>query len=263
MGKVFIFDAAKCNGCRNCQLACKDEHVDNEWLPYAKPQPDTGQFWTSMEEIIRGQVPKVKVSYVMHRCQHCDNAPCMNAAPDAVYKREDGLVIIDPVKAEGKRELVDVCPYGAIFWNEELSIPQKCTGCAHLVDEGELPHCVDVCPHEALRFGDEEDFADEIAKAEAIMPERAASDEPRMYYLNLPKRFIGGIIVDLEADEVIIGARCWRPRPTSSATSGSTRFPPQGLGYTSKPMAISLESSRQIPPMKIKTLVRSSSILTS
>lgn len=152
MGKVFIFDAAKCNGCRNCQLACKDEHVDNEWLPYAKPQPDTGQFWTSMEEIIRGQVPKVKVSYVMHRCQHCDNAPCMKAAPDAVYKREDGLVIIDPVKAEGKRELVDACPYGAIFWNEELSIPQKCTGCAHLVDEGELPHCVDVCPHEALRL---------------------------------------------------------------------------------------------------------------
>lgn len=68
-------------------------------------------------------------------------------------------------------------------------------------------HCVDVCPHEALRFGDEEDFADEIAKAEAIVPERAASDEPRMYYLNLPKRFIGGIIVDLEADEVIIGAK--------------------------------------------------------
>lgn len=131
----------------------------------------------------------------------------MKAAPDAVYKREDGLVIIDPVKAEGKRELVDTCPYGAIFWNEELSIPQKCTGCAHLVDEGELPHCVDVCPHEALRFGDEEDFADEIAKAEAIVPERAASDEPRMYYLNQPKRFIGGIIVDLEADEVIIGAK--------------------------------------------------------
>lgn len=75
MGKVFIFDAAKCNGCRNCQLACKDEHVDNEWLPYAKPQPDTGQFWTSMEEIIRGQVPKVKVSYVMHRCQHCASTP--------------------------------------------------------------------------------------------------------------------------------------------------------------------------------------------
>ena len=39
MGKVFVFDAAKCNGCRNCQIACKDEHVDNEWAPWAKPQP--------------------------------------------------------------------------------------------------------------------------------------------------------------------------------------------------------------------------------
>ena len=159
-----------------------------------------------MEEIVRGQVPKVKVSYVMHRCQHCDDAPCMKAAPEAVHKRDDGLVIIDPAAAKGKHELVDACPYGAIFWNEELSVPQKCTGCAHLVDVGEIPHCVDVCPHEALRFGDEEDFADEIARAEAIMPERAEADKPRMYYLNLPKRFIGGVVVDLEQDEVIIGA---------------------------------------------------------
>ena len=77
MGKTFIFDAAKCNGCRNCQLACKDEHVDNEWLPYSKPQPDTGQFWTRIEERIRGQVPKVKIAYIMHMCQHCDGAPYM------------------------------------------------------------------------------------------------------------------------------------------------------------------------------------------
>lgn len=207
MGKVFLFDVAKCNGCRNCQLACKDEHVDNDWSPYSKPQPDTGHFWTGIEERVRGQVPKVRISYVAHRCQHCDDAPCMKVAPEAVYKRDDGLVIVDPDKAAGKRELVDACPYGAIFWNEELEIPQKCTGCAHLVDAGEIPHCVDVCPHEALRFGEEEEFAAEIAQAEAIMPERAESDRPRMYYLNLPKRFLAGIVVDLEADEVVIGAR--------------------------------------------------------
>lgn len=207
MSKVFLFDVAKCNGCRNCQLACKDEHVDNDWSPYAKPQPDTGHFWTGIEEVIRGQVPKVKIAYIMHRCQHCDEAPCMKAAPDAVYKRNDGLVIIDPEKACGNRELVDACPYGAIFWNEELNIPQKCTGCAHLVDAGEIPHCVDVCPHGAIRFGEEEDFAAEIAAAEAIMPERAAFDKPRVHYFNLPKRFLAGVVVDLEIDEVLIGAR--------------------------------------------------------
>lgn len=103
MGKTFIFDAAKCNGCRNCQLACKDEHVDNEWLPYSKPQPDTGQFWTRIEERIRGQVPKVKIAYIMHMCQHCDGAPCMSAAPEAVYKRDDGLVIMTPPRRKATR----------------------------------------------------------------------------------------------------------------------------------------------------------------
>ena len=207
MGKVFLFDAAKCNGCRNCQLACKDEHVDNEWAPWAKPQPDTGHFWCRIDERVRGQVPKVKVAYVAHRCQHCGDAPCMAAAPEAVYRRPDGLVIVDPEKAHGLRELVEACPYGAIYYNEELDIPQKCTGCAHLVDAGELPHCVDVCPHEALRFGDEEDFAEEIAAAEALMPERAEADRPRTYYLNAPKRFLAGVVVDLEADEVVVGAK--------------------------------------------------------
>ncbi|WP_165172726.1 MULTISPECIES: 4Fe-4S dicluster domain-containing protein [unclassified Adlercreutzia] len=212
MGKVFVFDFAKCTGCRNCQLACKDEHVDNDWAPYAAPQPDTGQFWGRIEEKVRGQVPKVRVSYAWRACQHCGNAPCMAAAeaagaPDAVYRRDDGLVIVDPVAARGCEGLAEACPYGAIFYNEELGLPQKCTGCAHLVDEGLPPHCVDVCPHEALRFGDEEDFAAEIAQAEFWMAERAEADEPRVYYLNKPRRFLGGVVVDLEADEVVVGAK--------------------------------------------------------
>ena len=206
MGKVFLFDHAKCNGCRNCQIACKDEHVDNEWMPYAMPQPDTGQFWTRLSETVRGQVPKVKLSYVVHMCQHCGDAPCEKVVPEAVYRREDGLVIIDPVKAKGKKELVEACPYGAVYWNEELSLPQKCTGCAHLVDAGQIPHCVDVCPHEALRFGEEEDFAQEIVCATALLPEREG-DKPRVYYLNLPKRFLAGVVVDPEEDEVVIGAK--------------------------------------------------------
>lgn len=210
MGKVFVFDADKCTGCRNCQLACKDEHVDNDWSPIALPQPDTGQFWLKIDEKVRGQVPKVKVAYTARLCQHCGEAPCMQAASDmghedAIYRREDGLVIIDPVKAKGMEYIRDACPYGAIFYNEELSVPQKCTGCAHLVDEGQLPHCVDVCPHEALRFGDEEDFAAEIAASEELIEDSGA--RPRVHYLNLPKRFLAGIVVDLEADEVVIGAK--------------------------------------------------------
>ena len=210
MGKAFVFDADACTGCRNCQLACKDEHVGNDWSPIALPQPDTGQFWLKLEEKVRGQVPKVKVSYVARMCQHCDAAPCMQAAADmgragAIYKRADGLVIIDPEKARGMERIGEACPYGAIFYNDVLAVPQKCTGCAHLVDEGLEPHCVDVCPHGALRFGDEEDFAEEIAAAEELIEGSGA--RPRVHYLNLPKRFLAGIVVDLEADEVVVGAK--------------------------------------------------------
>lgn len=60
--KVLVIDITKCNGCHNCQIACKDEHVSNDWTPYAKPQPLIGQFWTKVIDVERGTVPKVKVN---------------------------------------------------------------------------------------------------------------------------------------------------------------------------------------------------------
>lgn len=202
--KVFIVNIAKCNGCYGCQIACKDEHVGNDWMPYAKPQPNTGQFWMRVKEKDHGQVPKVKVEYTPWPCMHCDDPACMKAVPEAVYKREDGLVLIDPVKVKGKKEIVESCPYNAIFWNEKLDIAQKCTGCAHLVDEGKLPRCVDHCATGALRFGEEADFAEEIAQAEVMLPDSGC--KPRVYYLNLPKLFLAGEVWDPQENEIIEGA---------------------------------------------------------
>lgn len=199
--KVFIIDVAKCNGCYGCQLVCKDEHCANDWTPYAKPQPDTGHFWMKVNETVHGQVPKVNMTYMATPCMHCDDAPCIKVGMGAAYKRPDGLVIIDPEKARGKRELVDVCPYGAIYWNESLQIPQKCTGCAHLVDEGKEPRCVDACATGAIKFGEEEDFKDLIAQAEVIKPEYGL--KPRVYYLNLPKLFVAGEVYDPVMDECL------------------------------------------------------------
>lgn len=127
------------------------------------------------------------------------------ATGDAVYKREDGLVIIDPIKSKGQKDIVDACPYGRIYWNEEEKIPQKCTGCAHLVDDGQPPRCVDACPTDALRFGDEEDFAKEIAEAEMTTLDTAMG--VRVYYINRPKLFIGGTLFDPVENECVEGAR--------------------------------------------------------
>ena len=111
MGKVMVIDITKCNGCHNCQIACKDEHCGNDWSPIAKPQPLTGQFWHKVIDRVRGQVPKVKVAYEHTICQHCDDAPCMTACPEkAIYKRADGAVIIDPQVCKGNHSCVESLP---------------------------------------------------------------------------------------------------------------------------------------------------------
>jgi tetrathionate reductase subunit B len=207
--KVFVIDVGICNGCYSCQISCKDEHVGNDWTPYAKPQPNAGQFWMRLTEHICGTVPKVKMHYLPTPCQHCEEAPCMPACPveGAIYRRDDGLVIIDPEKCDGCQGCVDACPYDAIFMNESLNIAQKCTGCAHLIDSGEwsVPRCADSCPTEAIKFGEEEEFKDLIARAEVLKP--SLGTKPRVYYLNIPKRWVGGTVYDPSANEVVIGAK--------------------------------------------------------
>lgn len=207
--KAFVIDVSICNGCYCCQIACKDEHVGNDWSPYAKPQPDTGQFWLKQNELVRGTVPKVRVSYRPHLCMHCDDAPCIPSCPieGAIYKRDDGLVIIDPIKCTGCQNCVDSCPYSVIYFNKDLNLAQKCTGCAHLLDKGwKEPRCADACPTQAIKFGEESELADLISRAEVLHPEFEA--KPRVYYLNLPRKFVAGTVYDPVEKEVVIGATC-------------------------------------------------------
>lgn len=204
--KNFVIDLNYCNGCYACQIGCKDEHCGNDWPGYAKSQPEVGHFWLKIDEKVRGTVPKVYVTYVPVMCQHCEDAPCIKAFPDVIYRRKDGLVIIDPDKCPPNREIADACPYGAIYWNENLAIAQKCTGCAHLWDDGwDKPRCADNCPTDAIVMGEEADLKDKIAKAEVLHPEYGT--KPRVYYINLPKKWIGGTVYDPAAMEVIIGAK--------------------------------------------------------
>ena len=205
-------DVTKRNGCYNCFLACRDEHCGNDFPPYALSQPMTGHFWMRLIEKERGKYPKVKVAYTAVPCLHCDNPSCVNLAQNgAIYKRKDGIVIIDPVKSKGQRNLLSTCPYRVIFWNEEKQIPQKCTMCAHLLDAGwKEPRCVEACPTGALIFGDLDDPSSEIAalalseKLETLHPEYGLQDKVR--YIGLPKRFVAGAVVFKDTDECAAGA---------------------------------------------------------
>lgn len=208
MSKAFVIDVSRCSGCYNCQLACKDEHAGNDWTPYAKPQPDIGQFWMKVEEHVCGTIPKVKIHYIARLCSHCERPACIRVCEaKAVYKREDGLVLIDPEKCTGCGKCADACPYGVIYQNEELGIYQKCTGCAHLLDHGfKLPRCVEACPTDALRFGEEEELADWIEGASVMKPEAGLG--PKVYYRNIPGKFVAGTVYDPVEKEIVEGAKC-------------------------------------------------------
>jgi Fe-S-cluster-containing dehydrogenase component len=193
-----VIDVERCNNCNNCAMVVKDEYVGNAFPGYAAPQPEHGHDWLVIDRHIRGSGSMVDVTYVPRTCNHCDAAPCIAAGEGAVSKRADGIVVIDPVEAKGRRDLVDACPYGAIVWNETLGLPQHWIFDAHLLDRGwREPRCVQACPTQAMRavkLGDAEMAA--LAATEGLsvlMPELGT--RPRVYYRGLSRvrdGFVGG-----------------------------------------------------------------------
>ena len=223
-----------CMACYNCVMACKDEHCGFATAVSA-PQPHEGQFWVNIVSRERGDDNrKVKSSNVALMCAHCDDPACAKAAKNgAVIRRADGIVLIDPEKAKGQKAIADACPIGAIYWNEELQLPQKCTMCAHLLDEGYAqPRCVEACPNQALYFGDLDDPNSEVSRV--IAAGRAAPLKPLegqktgVTWLNIPTVFLAGSVYlpgDETGDEPAEGARVTLTcRETGAVTQVETNY---------------------------------------
>ena len=207
-----VIDVARCHDCNDCFLADKDEFVDNEFAPTAAAQPWHGHRWMNIKRKERGQYPVVQTAYLPMPCMHCDEAPCLTA-DGAVYRRDDGLVIIDPVKAAGRKEIVTSCPYNAIYWNDEKQLAQKCTGCAHLLDDGwKDTRCSQVCPTDAIKLviAEEAEMAT-LVVAEGLERYRdGLGTQPRVYYKNLhrwEKAFVAASLVYADTDECAEGAK--------------------------------------------------------
>ena len=73
--KVLITDPAKCNGCKECQIACSRKHTGLETGEQSRIhvlQAGSGDF------------------YLPITCQHCESPSCMAVCPEgAIYKDED------------------------------------------------------------------------------------------------------------------------------------------------------------------------------
>lgn len=226
---AMIVDVAKCENCNNCFLSCKDEHIGNEFPGYAAAQPAHKHRWIDLYRTERGQTPMVESASMPAMCNQCDDAPCIKAAKNgAIYKRPDGIVIIDPDKAKGQKELVQSCPYGSIWWNEEKQLPQKWIFDAHLLDAGwKEPRCVQVCPTGALKSVHIEDSEllelIEEEELEVLSPQHKT--KPRVFYKNLhlfTKNFIGGsVAAEINGqDECVEGATVLLLKDQSELSKG-------------------------------------------
>ncbi|HWT80088.1 MAG TPA: 4Fe-4S dicluster domain-containing protein, partial [Candidatus Methylomirabilis sp.] len=176
MKYVMVIDLRRCVGCNACTVACKQEN--------ATPP---GVFWTRVRQYEVGSYPQGRMRFLPMGCMHCQEAPCLESCPTgATSRRPDGPVLIDAVKCIGCQYCIMACPYEARTFNdgkpreyfagqgltrvEETAARQtqgtveKCTFCAHRLDEGKEPACVATCPAEARVIGDLDDKESKVAR---------------------------------------------------------------------------------------------------
>jgi len=153
-------DVKKCIGCHSCTVACKQEFN----LPVG-PMPIR-----VLKIGPRKTNSGLRTDYVPVFCRHCEDAPCIRACPEKVlYKRPDGIVLVNKEKCTGCQICIDACPIGALQINTEVGNVELCDLCSARIDEGEQPVCVQVCPARCLYFGE----SNEINK---MMQEKKVKD---------------------------------------------------------------------------------------
>lgn len=198
-----VIDLSRCVGCNACTMACK---VSNGTPPQ--------MFYSHVEVSEEGAYPDAVNVYLPVLCEHCADAPCLEACPTgATYRDEDGIVCINHSGCIGCQSCVNACPYNvrtylpptdiegyypefglteqekAFYGRFEPGKVYKCDFCRSrgLTDSEEGPACVRTCPGKARIFGDLDDPSSEVAKLVAAGGYSQLGEEfgttPHIYYL--------------------------------------------------------------------------------
>ncbi len=105
---AMIIDLRKCVGCGACALACKTEN--NTALRR------NGQTfnWADFVHETTGKFPNTRYRTLPVLCNHCSNAPCVEACPvepKAMFKTPEGITMHNDERCIGCRACQDACPY--------------------------------------------------------------------------------------------------------------------------------------------------------
>jgi Fe-S-cluster-containing dehydrogenase component/formate-dependent nitrite reductase membrane component NrfD len=174
----FIIDNRKCIGCHACTTACKSEH-----------DVPVGVFRTWVKQVEKGEFPHTRRLFSVMRCNHCTDAPCVEICPvEALYFRPDGIVDFDKNRCIGCKSCMQACPYDALYIDPDTRTAAKCNYCAHRVDIGLEPACVNICPEHAIISGDMDNPNSEISQLlgrETVSVRREAKGtKPNLFYID-------------------------------------------------------------------------------
>lgn len=165
---AFFFDAAACSGCKACQVACKDKNNLDPGLLWRRVYEVAGGGWQKRGEAWIHEVIAYNISMA---CNHCENPVCGLSCPvKAIWKRADGIVLVDVDICIGCRYCEWACPYSAIRFNAETNTVSKCDFCCDAIDSGGAPACVTACPQRALDFGDLAELRKKYGTSRWIFP---------------------------------------------------------------------------------------------
>ena len=204
---AMAIDLTRCFGCQACAAACKVANNLPKQVAYNTVHTQGG----AHTDTAAGQFPDCTLSYLPFQCQHCTDAPCVEVCPTgATQKRDDGIVWVDATQCIGCDSCIAACPYqddyrvrthvsGEPEYYLDVAVGEadapvhmaetveKCTFCKNLVDRGEEPACMQLCPARARFWGDVEDPDSDVSKAlerrEYKRINEEAGTEPNVYYL--------------------------------------------------------------------------------
>ena len=175
----FVIDHNRCIGCHACTVACKEEH-----------NVPVGVFRTWVKYIEKGQFPHTSRHFGVMRCNHCDDAPCVEICPTrALFRRDDGIVDFDNSRCIGCQSCMQACPYDALYLDPNTHTAAKCNFCAHRIEMNLEPACVVVCPTQAIIAGDLDNPQSQISqimgtqKVAARKPQKGT--RPKLFYVGI------------------------------------------------------------------------------
>jgi Fe-S-cluster-containing dehydrogenase component/formate-dependent nitrite reductase membrane component NrfD len=174
----FIIDNRKCIGCHACTTACKSEH-----------DVPVGVNRTWVKQVEKGEFPDTRRLFSVLRCNHCTDAPCVEICPtEALFFRNDGIVDFDNDRCIGCKSCMQACPYDALYIDPESHTAAKCNYCAHRIDIGLEPACVNVCPEHAIISGDmenpETEIAQLLARQQVSVRKAEKGTNPNLFYID-------------------------------------------------------------------------------